>query len=200
MSALDRALTPLGRLLRNRRAGEEHSVRRAPELASENRIDFSSPAFADGEPIPGGHAGAGRGPNVSPALRWGPLPAATRQLLLVMEDIDVPLRRPVIHLAVLFPPERTEFEEGVLRPGLAEVRYIPAALRRTGYQGPGALPGHGVHRYGFHLYALSGVIDADTPVSSVAAVLPLVAGRVLAAGFFEGTQQNQRDRRSPSGD
>ncbi|GAA1372911.1 YbhB/YbcL family Raf kinase inhibitor-like protein [Streptomyces beijiangensis] len=190
MSALDKALTPLGRLLRNRRAGEEHSIRRAPALASANPIDFSTPAFADGQPIPGRHTGSGRGPNLSPALHWGPLPDGTRQLLLVMEDIDVPLKRPIIHLAALFPPEIEGFDEGALSPGNTQVRYVPAALRRTGYQGPGALPGHGVHRYGFHLYALDEPVPATTPVPNLSALLPLVAGHVLAAGFFEGTQQN----------
>ncbi|MEV0094133.1 YbhB/YbcL family Raf kinase inhibitor-like protein [Streptomyces sp. NPDC050738] len=190
MSALTKVLTPLGRLLRNHRADEAHSIRNAPALASGTPIDFSSPAFAHGQPIPVRHAGKGHGPNLSPALRWGQVPASTRQLLIVMEDVDVPMSRPIIHFAALVPVETTEIDEGALTRDSTQVRYVPAAFRRTGYQGPGALPGHGVHRYGFHLYALDKAIPADVELRSVEALLPAIEGHVVAAGFFEGTQEN----------
>ncbi|WP_329123373.1 YbhB/YbcL family Raf kinase inhibitor-like protein [Streptomyces sp. NBC_01465] len=189
MSALDKALTPLGRLLRNRRAGEEHSVRRVPALASATAIEFSSAAFAHGQPIPVRHAGKGRGPNLSPPFQWGPLPEATRQLLLVMEDIDVPLSRPILHFVALFSPDLKGFAEGALTPDNTQVRYVPVVMGRTGYQGPRALSGHGAHRYGFHLYALDEAIPADTPLPNCEALLQAVTGHVVATGFFEGTQQ-----------
>jgi phosphatidylethanolamine-binding protein (PEBP) family uncharacterized protein len=189
MSPLDMALSPLGRMLRGRRAGDEHSVRRAPALAANQAIDFSTPAFAHGAGIPIRHAGAGRGPNISPALHWGPLPPATRQLLLVMEDIDVPVSRPVIHVIALFPPETGGFGEDELTPGNSSVRYVPARGGRTGYHGPRPLPGHGPHRYGFHLYALDEAIPHGTPVPGLEPLLGLMAGHVIAAGFFEGVQE-----------
>jgi len=188
MSLLDTLITPLGRLLKNRRAGLQHSVRRAPELAAETAIDFGSNSFAPGATIPDRHAFTGRGPNVSPELHWGILPTGTKQLLLVVEDIDVPMAQPGLHLVALFPPTITGFAEGFLTADNPDVRYVPTRKGRIGYVGPRALPGHGQHHYGFHLYALDAVVGNSTAASSFADVLPLFAGHVLAGGFLEGTQ------------
>jgi phosphatidylethanolamine-binding protein (PEBP) family uncharacterized protein len=189
MSILDKALVPLGRALRGKRAGDQHSVRRAPALTTNQTIKFSTPAFAHGATIADRHAGLGRGPNISPALRWGTLPENTRQLLLVVEDVDVPTSRPNIHTIALFAPEITDFSEGQLTPENSSVRYVPVRGGRTGYHGPRPLPGHGPHHYGFHLYALDDAIPPSTPLLGLSTLLDLVTGHVIAAGFFEGTKQ-----------
>ncbi|HEV2237234.1 MAG TPA: hypothetical protein VGR57_11290, partial [Ktedonobacterales bacterium] len=142
-SAFERVAAPLGRLLQNRRAGDEASIRHRAGLAAAQELQVSSSSFAHDGTIPDRHSGRGRGENISPALTWSAVPKGTAQVLLVIEDVDVPVKRPIIHTAALFSPAITHFDEGALTPGNANVRYIPTLLGRGGYSGPRPLPGHG---------------------------------------------------------
>ncbi|WP_306207559.1 YbhB/YbcL family Raf kinase inhibitor-like protein [Actinoplanes sp. RD1] len=183
---LERAVRPLGRLLRSRRADPALSVRALPPYAAPATIEVTSASFEPGGPIGTRQAGPGRGDNLSPQLTVAGLPAATAQLLLIMEDPDVPLRRPVLHMIALLDPGSTDFAEGALTPDNPHVTWVPAFQGRTGYAGPRALPGHGVHRYGFHVYALDEVLPR---VTSFAGLTAAVEGHVLARGCLEGTQE-----------
>ena len=69
MSVLATIVTPLGRLLRNRRPDEKLSVRHAPALATIRTIDITAPAFGPGEVIPDRYCSMDRGPNISPEPR-----------------------------------------------------------------------------------------------------------------------------------
>ncbi len=189
MSALDTIMRPLGRAFRKRRAGLAHSVRTARELDAPMTITLTSTSFEHGADIPGRHSGSGRGENLSPALAWSGVPEATAQLLFVIEDIDVPLPRPIVHTAALLSPKISALAEGALTPGSPAVAFLPTMAGRTGYHGPRPLPGHGPHHYGFHLYALSMRVPADARITSFGQLLPLVAGTVLAQGFLEGVQE-----------
>ena len=188
MSVLTIVLTPLGRLLRNKRADEQRSVRHAPALATSRTIDLTSPSFGPGGVIPDRHSGTGLGPNISPELRWTAVPAGAAQLLLIMEDIDVPLSRPALHLIALFAPDTPGLAEGALTPDNPAIRWLPAFRGSTGYQGPRPLPGHGVHRYGFHLYALDQAVAPDRSPAGLDELLTMVDGHVLADGFLEGVK------------
>lgn len=174
-------LALLGHALSGRRADEGRSLVHAPGLQTSGALTLSSPDFADGAPMP--TETTAYGANQSPALTWADLPAGTAELVLVMEDIDVPVRTPVVHTVALLPATLT----GIARGGLADasVRFLAVMMGRTGYQGPRPIPGHGPHRYRFHLYAL----DAPLPASvQRARDLPdAAAGHVLAVGTVTGT-------------
>lgn len=114
------------------------------------------------------------------------MPAGT--ILLIMEDIDVPKSRPSIHLIALFAPETDGFAEGELTPDNPRIRYVPTHRGRIGYIGPRALPGHGLHHYGFHLYALDQTIPNATAIAGLDELLQLIDGHVIAQGFLEGVQ------------
>jgi phosphatidylethanolamine-binding protein (PEBP) family uncharacterized protein len=188
MSVLATVVTPLGRLLRNKRADESRSVRHAPALAASRTIDLSAPAFGPGGVIPDRHCSMDLGPNISPELRWTGVPAGAAQLLLIMEDIDVPMSRPALHLIALLSPATPGLDEGALTPDNPAIRWVPAFRGSTGYQGPRPLPGHGVHRYGFHLYALERAIAPDRSPAGLDDLLTAVDGQVLADGFLEGVK------------
>ena len=97
---------PLGVLLRNRRAGHHTLAWARPDLQAPETFTLTSPAFEHGEPIPPRHRGRIGGPNVSPPLSWSPPPEATRELVLVVQDPDVPMKRPATHaLTVGIAPE-----------------------------------------------------------------------------------------------
>jgi hypothetical protein len=189
MNPLVVLITPLGRMLRNKRPDEKLSVRHHPSLAAPRAITLTSPAFADGATIPDRHCSMDLGPNLSPALTWTGVPEGTRQLLFILEDIDVPMSRPGLHTIALLDPATTGIAEGEMKPGHPAIRFIPALRGRQGYFGPRPLPGHGIHRYGFHLYALDQAIPADQPLTGLAEVLAAVNGHVLADGFLEGIKK-----------
>src|SRR6202000_1744099 len=92
---------PLGRALRNRRAGQDTLVWAKPELAGPENFTLTSPAFEHGQPMPerlGGHI---RGANISPELNWTTPPAGTAELVLIVEDPDVPIGKPATHALTL---------------------------------------------------------------------------------------------------
>jgi phosphatidylethanolamine-binding protein (PEBP) family uncharacterized protein len=89
-------------------------------------------------------------------------------------------------MIALFPPTVSELAEGDLNLQASKAKFIPGRRETLGYLGPRALPGHGVHRYGFHLYAL----DIELYwVDSYDDVKTAVNDHILAAGFIEGIQQ-----------
>jgi phosphatidylethanolamine-binding protein (PEBP) family uncharacterized protein len=185
MHPLESLVLPLGRALRHRRADERASLANAPELDGGDRIALSSSSFTEGAVIPAEHCGPLIGQDISPALAWEPVPAATAQLLLIIDDVDVPRAKPGIHTIALLSP-RDGLAEGALTPADPGIRFLPTLLGRRRYVGPRPIPGHGPHRYGFHLYALDQVLDVD----KASALLPAAAGHVLASGTLTGTRES----------
>lgn len=183
---VERAFVPLGRALRNKRPDESLSVTRAPEFAATQTIDVRSDTFAPGAEIPDRCCGMLIGSDTSPHLAWGRLPEGTQALLLIMEDIDTPTRTPGIHMAVVFAADRSELPEGALVPD-ARFSYLRHRPVRPRYFGPRPIPGHGPHRYRFHLYALDAPVRLDD-LRRVDQLPAAVAGHVLAGGMLEGTR------------
>jgi Raf kinase inhibitor-like YbhB/YbcL family protein len=175
----------IGRLLHRLRAGADRSPFSA--LATPPTLTVSSPSFTDGGPIPRVHAGKGVGDNASPGLQWSGVPAGAAQLVLVMDDIDVPFPRPLIHTVALVDPGRTVIEEGALVPGTAGLRFLPGTLRDVGYAGPRPIPGHGPHHYRFLVFALDTTVPQAVTTSKE--LLAAMAGHILAAGILTGTYE-----------
>ncbi|WP_181064789.1 hypothetical protein [Nocardia nova] len=84
--------------------------------------------------------------------------------MLVIEDTDVPLPRPIVHgLFGGIYPGTTELAEGALdlevgtpdaaapTGGTAEIDFGTGGFRRRSYAEPRPVPGHGRHRYTFQL-------------------------------------------------
>lgn len=185
----------LGRLLRNRRAGESRAAWSRPNRLGPELLVLTSAQFGADAPIPLRHAGrfAG-GQDVSPQLAWNAPPAGTAQLLLVAEDLDVPLRSPLVHTLALLDPAVTDLPVGGLdahnAPAGVTVLRSPVG---PGYHGPSPIKGHGPHRYVFQLYALGSRVDSvegSSPVrAKPRAVLSAVTGPVLARGRLTGTYE-----------
>jgi hypothetical protein len=176
MNPLIQLLSPVGRMLRNKRPDVQYSVRHNKTLAAPGTI-------------PDEHCSADMGPNRSPALSWTGVPPGTQQLLFILEDIDVPQSRPGLHTVALIDSSITAVGEGELKPGHPGARFIPTVMGRKSYYGPRPLPGHGVHHYGFHLYALDQAIPADRTLAGLGDILAMVDGHVLADGFLEGVKE-----------
>ncbi|UCI05483.1 YbhB/YbcL family Raf kinase inhibitor-like protein [Mesorhizobium sp. B1-1-8] len=124
-------------------------------------LTLTSPAFADGDPIPERFARDGK--NVSPPLKWSGVPDGARSLVLVVEDPDAP-HGTFGHWAVLnIPPsvdQLAEAEDG--RPGTGALQQARNDFGNASYDGPAPPAGHGVHHYHFRLAALD-VPSLDIP-------------------------------------
>ncbi|WP_433684927.1 YbhB/YbcL family Raf kinase inhibitor-like protein [Nocardia sp. CA-119907] len=189
----------IGRLLRPVRAGfgsiawYHSATDGAPET-----ITLTSDAFGDNAAIPRRYAGKGVGDNISPPLQWSDIPASAVELVLIIEDPDVPLLRPIVHgLVTGIGPHAMGIPEGALgidsaaatsTAGGATMRIGVGAFERRGYAGPRPIPGHGPHRYVFQMFALdrpSGLGTDATRTSTLSAI----DGHVLARGKLTGTYE-----------
>jgi phosphatidylethanolamine-binding protein (PEBP) family uncharacterized protein len=177
----------LGRLLRGVRAGAQRSPLGRPGFDAPDSIVVTSTAFGAGAAMPPSSAGKGAGENISPPLRWSGLPPETRQVVLIIDDIDVPLPRPLLHTIAVIDPGVDDVAAGALQPGSTGMRFIKADLGHFGYAGPRPIPGHGPHHYRFQVFA----IDEPIPdgVTTAKALMSCMAGRVLARGELTGTYQ-----------
>jgi Raf kinase inhibitor-like YbhB/YbcL family protein len=179
----------LGKLLKNRRAGEGRLAWNAPNLAGPQTLELISPDFANEATIPVAHA-AKRvgGQDLSPSLNWSVVPDGTTQLLLVVEDPDAPTPTPFVHCVALLEPAVMGLAAGALNATnpASVVRVLRSGMGR-GYKGPAPIKGHGPHRYVFQLFALAEPIPGGAALGSARprAVLA-AAGDVLARGRLDG--------------
>jgi phosphatidylethanolamine-binding protein (PEBP) family uncharacterized protein len=193
-------VTLLGHLLKNRRSRDVHSAWNRPNLLGPELLTVTSQDFKEGESIPRDHAGKRvGGKKLSPQLSWSPPPPETTQLVLVIEDLDVPTSKPAVHCLVLIDPSRLDSPNQVPPGGLSAKTPAPGVqiLRSTilrGYQGPEPIKGHGPHRYTFQIFAF-----ADQPVSTIDGaklnrtgprqLLSSLTAPVVARGRLTGTYE-----------
>jgi Raf kinase inhibitor-like YbhB/YbcL family protein len=154
-------------------------------------LTLSSPSFAPQGEIPSRFTC--EGDDVSPALSWSGVPAATKSLALVVDDPDAPdpnaPKTTWVHWVVYdLPPDSTGLPEAAktLPP---EARDGKNDWKRTGYGGP--CPPIGRHRYFHKLYALDTVLgDLGTPTK--AALEQAMKGHVLEEAQLVGTYQKKK--------
>jgi hypothetical protein len=175
----------LGLMLRPVRAGERGLTWRRRGLAAPETIDVTSPAFEPGGELPRRFAGHGVGYNVSPPLAWRGVPATAAELVLVVEDADAPLPKPVVHWVLTgIRPTTTGLEEGV--PHDSRMHVERGSFDRIGYFGPRPVRGHGPHRYVFQVFAVDRPLAVGHPCG-LRDVVGAMKGHVVARGRLTGT-------------
>jgi Raf kinase inhibitor-like YbhB/YbcL family protein len=190
---------PLGIALRNRRAGHHTLVWARPDLQAPENFTLTSPAFDHGAPIPEKHRGRLFGANISPALNWTQPPAGTAELVLIVQDPDVPIGKPATHALTLgIGPSLTGIPENALTnpspvPG---IRHGKGALGRRGWAGPMPVRSHGPHAYVFQLFAVDQAVDqAVDRAPGLAAgfalddVIAAIKGHVIGRARLDGTYE-----------
>jgi Raf kinase inhibitor-like YbhB/YbcL family protein len=177
----------LGRMLRGVRASAHRSPLAGSGFEAPIAITVTSTAFTEGGVLPTSSAGKGVGDNTSPPLRWDPLPPETRQVVLIIDDVDVPLPRPLLHTVAVIDPGLGGVAEGALQPGSPQIRFVRADLGHHGYAGPRPIPGHGPHRYRFHVFAIDEAIPET--VTTAKGLLAAMNGHVLARGVLTGVYE-----------
>ena len=158
------------------------------------KIEVTSTAFAQGQPIPKRHTGEGE--DLSPPLSWSRVPEEAKEFVLICDDPDAPTAEPWVHWVIYkIPAGKTGLPEGIGKkrrltdpPGALQGKNSWPDGQTVGYRGPMPPPGHGRHRYFFKLYALEAKMVVE-PGLSKNALLQEIQGHVLAEGQLMGTYE-----------
>lgn len=157
-------------------------------------LQITSPAFAEGQPIPQIHTCQGK--DISPPLQWTGAPAGTKNFALIADDPDAPdpkaPKMTWVHWVLYdLPPTATGLPENVTKsPTLPDgAKQGVTDFKRPGYGGPCPPPG-GAHRYFFKLYALDTLPNLK-PGATKKDLLAAMAGHVLAESHLMGTYQRK---------
>jgi Raf kinase inhibitor-like YbhB/YbcL family protein len=169
----------IGRRLRGVRADPELRVAADPRFAHAYRTMTLTADFENNTTLPPG--------NDSPALYWRDVPEDARTLVLIVEDLDAPLPRPLTHaVAYEIAPDSTGLAAGALESTRTTMGFN--AMHRRAFIAPTPLPGHGPHRYVFTLLAVDYVPRFDQPPTRER-LLDAVAGHVLALAELTGYRE-----------
>lgn len=191
-------MTVLGTLLRNHRPAERNYAWNQTNLTAPDTITITSRDFTnDGTLVPRHSGTRVGGENVSPQLAWSGSPAASDELLLLIEDVDAPLgSSPAVHCLAIIDESALETPHELPSGALSKKNPAPGvtllrSLISRGYLGPEPLKGHGPHRYVFQMYALGETLlhrpDRDALLSSrPRRVLASIDAPVLARGSITG--------------
>jgi Raf kinase inhibitor-like YbhB/YbcL family protein len=149
---------------------------------------LTSPAFADGAPIPVRYTCDGD--ERSPQLTWSDPPAGTRSFVLIADDPDAP-RGTFTHWVLYnIPGDTSELAEsgpdGTV--GLAGRN----GFGRSGYGGPCPPAESDAHRYRFHLYALDVPTIGSEKGQTRDAVEALISEHVLGMAQLVGTYRRAK--------
>jgi Raf kinase inhibitor-like YbhB/YbcL family protein len=156
----------------------------AVENATLTKLDLTSTAFADGQPIPRQYSCDGG--DRSPPLSWGEPPAGTKSFALIVDDPDAPsgLFR---HWGAFDIPASTRSIDEAHPIGEQAIN----GFGKAGYGGPCPPPGHGPHHYHFKLYALD-VAQLGLPAGAKVEQLESEARRhAIAMGELIGTYERK---------
>jgi hypothetical protein len=148
-------------------------------------LKLTSTAFAEGQPIPKRYTCDGE--NVSPPLAWSGVPAATKRLVLVVDDPDAPGGLFTHWIVFNLPPSTSTLPEVVKPAANQGISQGTNDFGKPGYGGP--CPPKGRHRYVFHLFALESWPDGLTQPSRAKLDAALQKGHVLAQTALTGTYQ-----------
>jgi Raf kinase inhibitor-like YbhB/YbcL family protein len=154
--------------------------RAIPEAPAGGPLTISSPAFAEGAPIPAQYTC--KGANVAPPLTWSaPLGAA-----LVVDDPDA-VHGVYVHWIVIgIAPGSGNTGDGQTPGGGIS---LPNTSGQSGYQGPCPPAGTGVHHYRFTLYQLPNDYQLPGGLAGVQAAQTIAGaatGQAQLTGLFQG--------------
>lgn len=150
---------------------------------------LTSPAFADGAPIPVRYTCDGD--ERTPLLTWSDPPAGTKSFVLIADDPDAP-RGTFTHWVLYnIPGDTSELGESVGdgTVGLAGRN----SFGRTGYGGPCPPPESDAHRYRFNIHALDVPTIGSEKGQTREDVEGLISDHVLGVARLVGTYRRTKN-------
>ena len=151
------------------------------------KIQVTSTAFAQGQPIPQKYTG--QGDDVSPPLQWTGTPPNTKSLALICDDPDAPMGTFTHWVLYNIPSASAVLTENVPKMETLDDgrKQGKNSFGNIGYNGPMPPPGK-PHHYYFKLYALDTTLNLD-PGENRADLLDAMKGHIIAEGELMGTYQ-----------
>jgi Raf kinase inhibitor-like YbhB/YbcL family protein len=153
------------------------------------KIQITSTAFKDGEPIPAKHSCSGA--DVSPPLSIASVPKEAKSLILIVDDPDAPSGNWTHWVLYGISPQTVAIPEGssakATPPVAAQIG--KNSWGKTEWGGPCPPPG-GKHRYYFRLYAVDTNLSLPRGTSKPD-LMRAIEGHVLAQGELMGTFQRK---------
>lgn len=143
---------------------------------------ITSPAFADGQPMPTQFTCDGN--DAPPPIAVSDAPKGTESFAVIMDDPDAPKGTFTHWLAYDIPTDGN-----TLRATAGKT--LPNSFGREGYGGPCPPPSHGSHRYYFRVYAVD-VPALDVPGDSRDDLEAALKGHTLAKAGFMGRYERAR--------
>jgi len=156
----------------------------ASRNATPAKLELTSSAFANGQPIPRQFTCDGAG--LTPPLKWGEPPAGTKSFALVIDDPDAPSGT-FRHWGVFDIPASARAIGGGQKIGTE----VANDFGKAGYGGPCPPKGHGSHHYHFTLFALDVDKLGVSPGAKVVDVETAAHKHALAEGELVGTYQRK---------
>ena len=153
--------------------------------AKRAKFKVTSPAFANGKPIPIGFTCDGQ--SASPPLKWKNVPAGTVQIALIMEDPDTANGTFVHWVAWNIDPKASELPEETIPPTVVQGSN---SLHTNKYLGPCPPRGDKPHHYRFTLYAVSQPVSVEGG-GTAAWLRTAVSKTTLAKARLVGTYQRK---------
>jgi Raf kinase inhibitor-like YbhB/YbcL family protein len=159
------------------------------EEESVMKIQVTSTAFAQNQPIPQKYTG--QGDDISPPLQWTGAPPNTKSFALICDDVDAPMGTFTHWVMYNVPSTETVLSENVPKTEMLDDggKQGKNSFGNIGYNGPMPPPGK-PHRYFFKLYALDTTLDLDSGVEKED-LLSAMKDHILAEGELMGTYQRQ---------
>lgn len=163
-----------------------------PSIPDDSLV-VASKAFGTGEQMPWKYGGEGVGDNVCPDLSVSQIPPEAESLVVIMEDLDVPLPNPITHMVCYgIKPEAggtVSIGEGVLNSVESSKGFATfgKAYKGTlGYRGPRPLVNHGKHNYYFEVFALGKLPEPLPEQCTLQEVVEVIKDHGLAKGHTYG--------------
>jgi Raf kinase inhibitor-like YbhB/YbcL family protein len=156
----------------------------AVDNATLTKLDFTSEAFQNGQPIPIEYSCDGT--DRSPPLSWSEPPPGTKSFALVIDDPDAPSGT-FRHWGAYDIPASARS----IASGQAIGSEVANDFGKPGYGGPCPPKGHGPHHYHFKLFAL----DVDKlglgPSAKIADVENAATQHAIARGELIGIYERR---------
>lgn len=149
------------------------------------KLQITSTAFKNGEPIPGKHSCSGA--DVSPPLTIQNIPKEAKSLVLILDDPDAPSGSWIHWILYGIPPQTTEIPEGTAAKSTSPVtgQLGKNSWGKSEWGGPCPPPGS-KHRYFFRLYALDTALSLPRGAAKPD-LMRAIEGHILAQGELMGT-------------
>jgi hypothetical protein len=145
-------------------------------------LTLTSPALADGDPLPTEFTGDGQG--ISPPLQWSNVPANTRSFAVIMHHIPGPGTVKWYWTLWNIPASTTSLPKGVKDVGVTGNNCINPRLEYA----PPHSKGPGLKQYTLTLYALDTTLNLSRPADvNRDALLKAMEGHILATSELHVT-------------